>query len=103
MTDKQNQAMTDNTAGELIEDIHKFVATGNAAKAIEVERSARELLQDALPVLESLQSQLAASEAKVDSLMFEYCPDEMTPEQIAEYENHLAVSDAQSLLDKEET
>ena len=27
-------------------------------------------------------------EAKIDSLMFEYCPDEMTPAQIAEFEKH---------------
>lgn len=27
-------------------------------------------------------------QAKVDSLMLEYCPDEMTPEQLAEWEKH---------------
>lgn len=27
-------------------------------------------------------------QAKVDALMFEYCPDEMTQEQIDEYEKH---------------
>ena len=26
--------------------------------------------------------------ARIDALMFEHCPDEMTPEQIAEWERH---------------
>ena len=26
--------------------------------------------------------------ARIDELMFEHCPDEMTPEQIAKYEAH---------------
>lgn len=34
---------------------------------------------------DELREQLAAAQAKIDSLMFEYCPDEMTPEQIAEW------------------
>jgi len=32
--------------------------------------------------------QLAAAQAKIDELMLEYCPEEMTNEQIAEYEKH---------------
>jgi uncharacterized coiled-coil protein SlyX len=32
-----------------------------------------------------LGQQLAAKQAKIDALMFEYCPDEMTQEQIAEW------------------
>jgi len=35
---------------------------------------------------EQLADQLEAAQAKIDSLMLEYCPDEMTPEQMAEYE-----------------
>ena len=27
-------------------------------------------------------------QARIDALMLEYCPDEMTPEQIAEWERH---------------
>jgi len=34
-------------------------------------------------------------EAKVDSLMLEYCPDEMTPEQVAEWGKHQVPADAQ--------
>ncbi len=29
-----------------------------------------------------------SKQAQIDALMFEYCPDEMTQEQIAEYEKH---------------
>lgn len=32
-----------------------------------------------------------AAQAKIDELMFEYCPDEMTAEQIAEYERNIRV------------
>jgi uncharacterized protein involved in exopolysaccharide biosynthesis len=37
---------------------------------------------------ESLRQQLSAAQAKIDELMLEYCPEEMTNEQIAEYEKH---------------
>jgi hypothetical protein len=33
--------------------------------------------------------------AKIDALMFEYCPDEMTPEQIANYEAHVKAASQQ--------
>ena len=32
-----------------------------------------------------------AAQDKIDKLMFEYCPDEMTAEQIAEYERNIRV------------
>ncbi len=32
--------------------------------------------------------ELNAAQAKIDSLMLEYCPDEMTRTQLAEYEKH---------------
>lgn len=35
-----------------------------------------------------LEAQLAAKQAKIDSLMLEYCPDEITSEQTAEWANH---------------
>jgi len=35
-----------------------------------------------------LEQQLSAAQAKIDELMLEYCPDEMTQEQIAEYAKH---------------
>ena len=39
---------------------------------------------------------IASLQAKIDEMMLEYCPEEMTPEQLAEYEKHqraLAVSE----------
>ena len=36
--------------------------------------------------IETLQQELLASSAKVDALMLEYCPEEMTKEQILNYE-----------------
>ncbi|MBK6587909.1 MAG: hypothetical protein IPG22_06295 [Acidobacteria bacterium] len=38
--------------------------------------------------IESLRQQLSAAQAKIDELMLECCPDEMTQEQLAEYEKH---------------
>jgi hypothetical protein len=35
-----------------------------------------------------LEQQLAAKQAQIDELMLEYCPDEMTDEQRAEYARH---------------
>lgn len=46
---------------------------------------------------EELERQLAAAQAKIDRLMLEFCPDEMTPEQLANYEAHLVrVDDSQT-------
>jgi len=39
-------------------------------------------------VTESLRRNNEALQAKIDSLMLEYCPDEMTPEQIENYAAH---------------
>lgn len=35
--------------------------------------------------LKELEAEVAAKQAKIDELMLEYCPDEMTPEQIEEW------------------
>lgn len=44
--------------------------------------------------LESLRKQFAECKARIDALMLEYCPDEMTPEQIKEWgRNQRPVSD----------
>ncbi len=43
---------------------------------------ARQGLADSIAILER---ELAAAQAKIDNLMLEYCPDEMTPEQLAEW------------------
>lgn len=42
----------------------------------------------ALDEIEGLRASCAAYQARIDELMFEYCPDEMTQQQIEEYEQH---------------
>ena len=37
---------------------------------------------------DALRRKLAAAQAKIDALMLEYCPNEMTPEQIKEWGKH---------------
>jgi len=37
--------------------------------------------------------QLAAKQAKIDALMFEHCPEEMTEEQIARWKKHQVVKE----------
>ena len=63
---------------------------------------ARELLRDAAAGIRSLaasakraearavelEAEVAAKQARIDALMLEYCPDEMTPEQAAEWARH---------------
>ena len=43
--------------------------------------------------VEALVKKNAALQAKIDELMLEYCPDEMTPEQIAEWERNQVTAD----------
>jgi hypothetical protein len=38
--------------------------------------------------VEALRAQVGAKQAEIDRLMLEYCPDEMTPEQVAEWGKH---------------
>jgi len=38
-----------------------------------------------------LWAEVNAKQAQIDELMWEYCPDDMTSEQIAEYEKHQKV------------
>jgi hypothetical protein len=60
--------------------------------ADEQERILREMLLHAKELIVIIKSQ----QAMIDSLMFEYCPEDMTPEQIANYEAHVkAVSQQQ--------
>lgn len=46
-----------------------------------------EALRDAERVA-ALEREVAAKQARIDALMLEYCPDEMTPEQVAEWSRH---------------
>jgi hypothetical protein len=46
------------------------------------------IAEDAAELIRRLASDKDALQAKIDQLMLEYCPDEITPEQMAEYESH---------------
>ena len=41
--------------------------------------------------IENLHKKLAAAQAKIDALMLEYCPEEMTEDQLQEWERHQRV------------
>lgn len=43
--------------------------------------------------IRKLKEKVGSQQAKIDELMWEYCPSEMTPEQIAEYERHQVLAD----------
>lgn len=65
------------------------------AKAGLMRVKKREQLIDTQAVtIELLRRELAHKQSQIDSLMLEYCPDEMTEEQIAEWSKHQVVSDA---------
>lgn len=61
-----------------------------------VKRAALLSQRDDLPVdrlpayreMEALQKTVQAKQAEIDRLMLEFCPDEMTPEQMADWERH---------------
>ena len=67
----------------------------NARLAAEVERLTKERDDDrrreygySQQTVDALQSTIATLQARIDELMLEYCPDEMTPDQLAEWERH---------------
>jgi len=73
-------------------------------KTAEDQRKTIEMLNDALggkgtlttdnlTRIARLEAELDAKQAKIDALMLEYCPDEMTPEQLAEWGRHQKVAD----------
>ena len=47
-------------------------------------------IRDVVDRAEKAECRAERLQAKVDALMLEYCPDEMTPEQLAEWEKHQA-------------
>lgn len=45
-------------------------------------------IDDLADLARQLERELTAKQAVIDRLMLEYCPDEMTPEQVLEWEKH---------------
>ena len=52
-------------------------------------------------LIEELQAQLADKQWHIDCLMFEYCPDEMTDEQMEEWGKNQTISGGRVLTDEE--
>lgn len=48
--------------------------------------------QELLKSIEAKEAEIAAKQAKIDALMLEFCPDEMTPEQIEKWGENQKVS-----------
>lgn len=72
---------------------------GETWTLVEAERAAREAAEQQIKMdtecierirssAEAAESRLATVEAKLDAVMLEYCPGEMTPEQVANWEAH---------------
>lgn len=47
--------------------------------------------EDAMKEISDLKRQLGSKQAKIDELMWEYCPNDMTPEQIQVYADNQRV------------
>lgn len=75
------------------------VAQQDKARA-SVEREAARQAADTARIA-SLQREVAAKQAKIDALMLEYCPDEMTPEQVENWKQHqvLATPEQEAAID----
>lgn len=65
---------------DLIERARKRAAIRRSIPRSEPDRIA--------DILEELADELEASQAEIDRLMLEFCPDEMTPEQLEEWGKH---------------
>ena len=80
-----------NSPNGWIDDLRQQLSTLKAelkciGEAIDDPRT--DLTMTMSEVIVDQKQQLSAAQAKIDELMLEYCPEEMTQEQIAEYEKH---------------
>ena len=65
------------------------------------DMNAEKVLERAEAIIVVQEQEIAAQQARIDSLMLEHCPNEMTPEQIAEWGRNQrpATSEEQAALD----
>lgn len=56
-------------------------------------------IERALQSITTLEKELQAKQAEVDRLMLEYCPDQMSVEQIVNWSNHQRALENDKLLD----
>lgn len=66
--------------GLILDADHERIANENASNRLRAERAEARVAE--------LEREVAAKQARIDALMLEYCPDEMTPEQVAEWARH---------------
>jgi hypothetical protein len=57
-------------------------------RQLETEAGMKRQLDAAWQEIAVLKAKLAAKQARIDELMMEYCPDEMTEEQLEEWSKH---------------
>jgi len=62
--------------------------TGGCTCYVEIKPSSQDLY------ITYLEQQKAAMQAEIDSLMLEFCPDEMTPEQVENWKKHQVVAES---------
>ena len=60
-----------------------------------ISADAEQELKEAYAAKETAERELAEARAKIDALMLEYCPDEMTPGQVDEWARHQRPIDAE--------
>ena len=64
-------------------------------KMFEVSNSQNRTMAEMLQCLHIAAAANQSLLARIDELMFEYCPEDMTPEQIAQYEAHVRAASQQ--------
>jgi hypothetical protein len=76
----------------LLAHIHNLAELVRAQPAVVEAGVAMRQMRDATGErIAELEREVAAKQARIDALMFEHCPDEMTPEQVAEWGRHQRV------------
>jgi hypothetical protein len=64
-------------------------------KMFDVANEQARILKEMLSFTKEMTVTIKRQQAMIDSLMFEYCPEDMTPEQIANYEAHVRAASQQ--------
>ena len=62
---------------------------------IEIKIACNEM--SAAQVFTQMKQHIDSKQAKIDALMFEFCPDEMTDKQLSEWEKHQKISNVSHL------
>lgn len=84
---KANIVFSDKTEVEINRDISGLVEM-QIKELIEKQAIITELSENYNRLLIAVEVTVNAQQARIDELMCEYCPDEMTEDQIAEWEKH---------------